>query len=63
MDCLEALHDVNLFQFTPLREGRRPQVSLRLRDFGFQFTPLREGRLYEEAQTGRFKGISIHAPA
>ena len=34
-----------LFQFTPLREGRRIRVELSLRCISFQFTPLREGRL------------------
>ena len=53
-----------LFQFTPLREGRRvtlvPAVLLLIQ---FQFTPLREGRLFRfnVAVYGFF--ISIHAPA
>ena len=34
-----------LFQFTPLREGRRkPSIIVKV-DSLFQFTPLREGRL------------------
>ena len=33
------------FQFTPLREGRLPLVSLFPLKNLFQFTPLREGRL------------------
>ena len=32
------------FQFTPLREGRRPQIISVEADKTFQFTPLREGR-------------------
>ena len=34
----------NLFQFTPLREGRLLTVSAACSPFLFQFTPLREGR-------------------
>ncbi len=34
-----------VFQFTPLREGRRGNRYLFARANGFQFTPLREGRL------------------
>ena len=36
------------FQFTPLREGRRPQIISVEADKTFQFTPLREGRLSDE---------------
>ena len=34
----------NLFQFTPLREGRLFPLGLVTVNLGFQFTPLREGR-------------------
>ena len=40
---VKRLHST-LFQFTPLREGRRPWGSLSFRRRLFQFTPLREGR-------------------
>ena len=33
-----------MFQFTPLREGRRADRFYKLRRDAFQFTPLREGR-------------------
>ena len=39
------------FQFTPLREGRRPCASANTNRFPFQFTPLREGR-HEERHAG-----------
>ena len=40
----------NLFQFTPLREGRRiPALATEKRDL-FQFTPLREGRRKPRSQ-------------
>ena len=35
----------SLFQFTPLREGRRRFGKADMRQVPFQFTPLREGRL------------------
>ena len=34
-----------VFQFTPLREGRREQERAKVLMDAFQFTPLREGRL------------------
>ena len=34
----------NMFQFTPLREGRPGSRLVLPSDFLFQFTPLREGR-------------------
>ena len=34
----------NVFQFTPLREGRRCGIFSTLQRNKFQFTPLREGR-------------------
>ena len=39
----EALQ-IEPFQFTPLREGRRAGSGGKLRRYLFQFTPLREGR-------------------
>ena len=51
-----------LFQFTPLREGRREAVGVWKRLMRFQFTPLREGRrTRRRCGNGRF-AISIHAP-
>ena len=35
---------LNLFQFTPLREGRPAVLRVVFLPFVFQFTPLREGR-------------------
>ena len=37
-------NDLDLFQFTPLREGRRRANILTQLNELFQFTPLREGR-------------------
>ena len=37
--------DGQIFQFTPLREGRRNVSTVSYPDVLFQFTPLREGRL------------------
>ena len=51
----------NLFQFTPLREGRRSFDPSRQWSGRFQFTPLREGRPGLLA-VGRAGVISIHAP-
>ena len=36
---------VEIFQFTPLREGQRSMERERLSGRKFQFTPLREGQL------------------
>ena len=41
---------IYLFQFTPLREGRRHRAGGRDNRAQFQFTPLREGRLTEIPQ-------------
>ena len=49
------------FQFTPLREGRRPGTADDTRTLTFQFTPLREGRLCGFPTTFALQ-ISIHAP-
>ena len=51
----------SLFQFTPLREGRRLRRSQQRLSHLFQFTPLREGR---RVRTFVFVAgnISIHAP-
>ena len=35
---------MSIFQFTPLREGRREPKGFQIKHGGFQFTPLREGR-------------------
>ena len=53
---------VDLFQFTPLREGRRRAVLLAGFMFPFQFTPLREGRLASQVASRIGRSISIHAP-
>ena len=37
--------ELDIFQFTPLREGRPNSICGRFRSNAFQFTPLREGRL------------------
>ena len=37
-------HTIKIFQFTPLREGRREFYMCELKRDRFQFTPLREGR-------------------
>ena len=50
-----------LFQFTPLREGRRAVLRVVFFYFVFQFTPLREGR-QEELMPRCPYCISIHAP-
>ena len=36
--------DIDIFQFTPLREGRLREKVAKFLDTIFQFTPLREGR-------------------
>ena len=41
-----------LFQFTPLREGRRHRICRGLSGHLFQFTPLREGRLSVQQSHG-----------
>ena len=51
------------FQFTPLREGRLPQLLCSTQQILFQFTPLREGRLTEYFIVVAELAISIHAPA
>ena len=50
-----------LFQFTPLREGRRLVRYFDRVRIAFQFTPLREGRRIAESEPRRL-AISIHAP-
>ena len=42
--CRKQFHAISLFQFTPLREGRRSRRNRAASTFRFQFTPLREGR-------------------
>ena len=53
----------NIFQFTPLREGRRQKHEENQRESEFQFTPLREGRQEKVHIYVRIVHISIHAPA
>ena len=50
-----------LFQFTPLREGRRAQFAGLRSALIFQFTPLREGRRVR-VWLEKCSSISIHAP-
>ena len=50
-----------IFQFTPLREGRRETDTQGRANILFQFTPLREGRLRRGRRPER-GCISIHAP-
>ena len=60
-----ALHDLDviIFQFTPLREGRRGVAhALNHEVVVFQFTPLREGRHHDNQHQHRPQAISIHAP-
>ena len=40
-----AIYCRDIFQFTPLREGRLLRLGMNGDEFKFQFTPLREGRL------------------
>ena len=51
-----------MFQFTPLREGRRQLAICAAENVVFQFTPLREGRLGKLLTPAR-QSVSIHAPA
>ena len=51
-----------LFQFTPLREGRRKSTAAPPSYTLFQFTPLREGRPGQKLHRQARKKISIHAP-
>ena len=51
-----------VFQFTPLREGRQAQVVSVEIDVLFQFTPLCEGRHQYGYLYCRYVAISIHAP-
>ena len=57
LDCIP-----NLFQFTPLREGRLIRVTRSSRSVLFQFTPLREGRRAGNGNRLLPPEISIHAP-
>ena len=57
-----GLRTAEIFQFTPLREGRRLQVEQNSLNTLFQFTPLREGRLVCTALHPLPPLISIHAP-
>ena len=51
-----------IFQFTPLREGRRLRFLHAPHSLLFQFTPLREGRRGVSVHHGADGKISIHAP-
>ncbi len=51
-----------LFQFTPLREGRRCRCIIAVPGGIFQFTPLREGRRTGTSAKRLCGHISIHAP-
>ena len=51
-----------VFQFTPLREGRRHGAQAPRPRRRFQFTPLREGRPRARRVLAADDGISIHAP-
>jgi len=54
---------VELFQSTPLREGRPADQGVGITAYLFQSTPLREGR-HQVSQEGYPDGkVSIHAPA
>ena len=53
---------IELFQFTPLREGRPTEITRRRKSTLFQFTPLREGRRALTSATVSTDRISIHAP-
>ena len=57
-----GLRTAEIFQFTPLREGRRLQVEQNSLNTLFQFTPLREGRLAMLGERADTRRISIHAP-
>ena len=52
----------SVFQFTPLREGRRFLRQQEACQPKFQFTPLREGRLRNMRSQTSVSIISIHAP-
>ena len=53
---------VLIFQFTPLREGRRYFDTVPHKATKFQFTPLREGRQVSIMRELYLLAISIHAP-
>ena len=58
----KEVNRVQIFQFTPLREGRLAgPTAWRSRPI-FQFTPLREGRQNEIVEDEAPEVISIHAP-
>ena len=62
MTALSVLRSC-IFQFTPLREGRRETENMGVGNGLFQFTPLREGRLFVLPDGRSPSAISIHAPA
>ena len=61
MPC-EAPSHSRLFQFTPLREGRRVCYGRIYYEIVFQFTPLREGRPAVLEAAEPLVVISIHVP-
>ena len=56
---LTRLWKPTVFQFTPLREGRRAQRWNRLVEMKFQFTPLREGRRASRTATSAFRAFQF----
>ena len=54
---------MQVFQFTPLREGRQHRKAGNLQAIWFQFTPLREGRHEGMFDGDSYNVVSIHAPA
>ena len=60
--CLGYVSEDGVFQFTPLREGRRRTITASSVYRLFQFTPLREGRRVFQRGVGGGLLISIHAP-
>ena len=57
------MEQINGFQSTPLREGRRRQCPCHSPLKMFQSTPLREGRRLDGLPVVAFQDVSIHAPA
>ena len=60
---LGRIFERKMFQFTPLREGRRKEDCDWKLNLGFQFTPLREGRRNDVNNFFGGSSVSIHAPA
>ena len=63
-DCMEGRKELeHLFQFTPLREGRRDRPLVVYVTGLFQFTPLREGRLATLAEWAIFQNFNSRPSA